>query len=112
VGWGRRWEEVRDAHAKAQVLGGGCWVGDGGAWDGIFFFLSLFEQGRECATATRSKCTGSKKDGNTVVGLLVSYDGTEPSPGWERRVVGGIGGLHVVRGGPGFNMSVYLQNYW
>jgi hypothetical protein len=38
VGWGRRWEEVRDAHAKAQVLGGGWWVGDGGAWDGIFFF--------------------------------------------------------------------------
>ena len=24
-----------------------------------------------------------------MVGLLVSYDGTEPSPGWEERVVGG-----------------------
>ena len=29
VGWGRRWEEVRDAHAKTQVLGGGWRVGDG-----------------------------------------------------------------------------------
>ena len=64
-----------------------CWVEGGGWVMGVrgtgFFFLSLFEQGRECATATRSKCTGSKKDGNIVVGTLVSYDGTEPSPGWE-----------------------------
>lgn len=45
LGWGRRWEKVRDAHAKAQVLGGGWWVGDGGACGTGFFFLSLFEQG-------------------------------------------------------------------
>ena len=45
MGWGRRWEEVRDAHAKAQVLGGGCWVGDGGAWDGIFFFFRCSNKG-------------------------------------------------------------------
>ena len=73
-----------------------CWV-EGSGWVmwgacGKGFFLSLFEQGRECATATRSKCTGSKKEKNTAVGSMVSYDGTEPSPGWERRVVGGVGG--------------------
>ena len=91
VGWGRRWDEVRDTHAKTEVLGGGWWVGDG-VRGRDFFFLSLFDEGRECATAARSKCTGSKKDGNIVVGLLVSYDGTEPSPGWEERVVvGGVG---------------------
>ena len=77
-----------------------CWVEGGGWVMGVrgtgFFFLSLFEQGRECATATRSKCTGSKKDKNTAMGSLVSYDGNEPSPGWEERVVGGK--LHQVWG--------------
>ena len=66
----------------------GWWVGDGGAWDGMFFSFA-FVQGRECATATRSKCKGSKKGKNTAMGGMVSYDGTEPSPGWEERVVGG-----------------------
>ena len=85
LGWGRRWEEVRDAHAKAQVLGGG-WVM--GVRVGRDFFFFLLCKGK-CATATRSKCKGSKKGKNTAMGGMVSYDGTEPSPGWEERVVGG-----------------------
>ena len=45
LGWGRRWEEVRDAHAKKEVLGGGWWVDDVGCVCGTGFFSFAINKG-------------------------------------------------------------------
>ena len=53
-----------------------CWVEGGGWVIGVrgtdVFFFRRSKQGRECATATRSKCKGSKKGKNTAMGGMVS----------------------------------------
>tara|TARA_B110000971_G_C19532878_1_gene286740 strand:- start:127 stop:360 length:234 start_codon:yes stop_codon:yes gene_type:complete len=57
-------------NTKTEVIGG---LVMGACGMGILFFLN---------SCIRIECKGCNKDTNTVVGVLVSYDGTETITGW------------------------------